>query len=127
MAKEKAPYPLLKKTDNLGRLVYVDWNGVERSIYKYWGNTNKIKLKYQLFHQEVSLDAYSTGGKNMMSYSSGIFDINLPGVWTHKNGDIAFKVKRPMLSAWVKISKAKLWRSDRWLKKINPLFEIDGI
>lgn len=121
----KPSYPLLKKVDNLGRVIYIDWNGVERTIYVYYGNTSKVKLKYRLFHKETSLDAYNTSGKIIISYDAGKLEINIPGVWVHKDGGIDFRVDKVKLKEWKKISKIKLLKN----KSINYdlFFPTDGI
>ncbi len=121
MEKQKVVYPI-RKTDNLGRQTYVDWNGVERTIYKYWGDTKKIKVKYRLYHQEASFDAYDRLGKTIMSYASGTFEINLPRVWSDKNGDISFRTSKRKLLIWTKIAKSK--GGDELFKKFsfNPFF-----
>ena len=103
---KEAKYPI-RKIDNLGRLLYVDWNGIERSVYKYWKDTPNIKVKYRLFHQETSFDAYDTSGKIILSYSSGVFDINLPRLWSNKNGGIGFKIEKHRLLAWRNIANPK--------------------
>jgi pullulanase/glycogen debranching enzyme len=103
---EKPNYPI-KKIDNLGRLLYVDWNGIERSVYKYWKDTINIKVKYRLFHQETSFDVYDTSGKNILSYSSGVFEINLPRLWSDSYGGIGFKIEKNRLLYWRNILNPK--------------------
>ena len=105
--KKHPPFPLLKKTDNLGRTIYVDWNTVERTIYIYYGATTKIKLKYKLFHSETSLYAYDISGNNILSYETGRLELTLPNVWINKEGTIDFRVDRKKLLEWRKISKSK--------------------
>ena len=103
---EQPSYPI-KKIDNLGRTTYVDWNGLERSIYKYWTDTKKVKIKYRLYHQESSVDVYDKMGKNIISYTSGTFEINLPRLWSTKSGEIFFKIEKPRIKEWANISKSK--------------------
>ena len=124
MAQPQPAYPLLKKVDNLGRTIYIDWNGVERTIYVYYGDTSKMKLKYRLFHKETSLDAYDTSGKSILSYDAGKFEINVPGVWISKDGEVNFRVDKIKLKEWKRISKPKkkLWSSKGNLTGLDPFY-----
>jgi len=70
-------YPI-KKFDKLNRMVYVDWNGVERCINIYWGDTNKIKIKYRLWHSDTEVEAYDKNGNSIMKTSSGSLVVRLP-------------------------------------------------
>lgn len=96
-------FPLIKN-DHLGRRIYVDWNGAERSIYQYWDDTKVIKIKYRLYHKDVSFDAYDKTGKNIISYSSGVFDLKLPKFWTDDFGEIFFYTERSKTINWRKIA-----------------------
>jgi hypothetical protein len=99
-------YPLTK-TDHLGRRIYVDWNGAERSIYKYWGDTKSIKIKYRLYHDDASFDAYDKNGTNIISYSSGVLDLRLPRFWTDNQGELFFYIERSRITKWKNICTKK--------------------
>jgi hypothetical protein len=96
------------KFDNLGRRIYVDWNGAERSIYRYWGDTKSVKIKYRLYHDDASFDAYDKNGKNILSYSSGVLEVRLPRFWTSSNGDISFTAERSRMIKWKNICSKKI-------------------
>ena len=59
-------YPLEYK-DKLGRVVYVLDSEFDRTIYKYWFNTNRLKIKYKYFREDVSFSAFSFAGKLILS------------------------------------------------------------
>lgn len=122
MGQANPVYPI-KKTDYLDRPIYVDWNGIERTIYKYWDKTKKVKIKWRLFNQEASFDAYDKNGKNIISYSSGTLEINLPWVWADQQGEIGFKVDKSKLIRWRNISKSSV----RKRHKTNQFFPPDWI
>lgn len=96
-------YPVVKN-DSLGRRIYVDWNGAERSIYKYWNDTKSIKIKYRLYHDDASFDAYDKNGKNVISYSCGVLEMKLPKLWTDSCGELCFCAEKNRIVKWKKIS-----------------------
>lgn len=100
-------YPI-KKFDKLNRMVYVDWNGVERIINIYWDDTNKIKIKYRLWHNDYEVEAYNLKGKIIMKYSAGSFFLKLPRL-TMKDNITSYIVDKNKITEWrEKVAKKRI-------------------
>lgn len=59
-------YPKRYK-DNLGRIIYALENEFERTVFMYYGNTNRIKVKYHYINKDVYIDAFSRTGEIIFS------------------------------------------------------------
>lgn len=98
-AQEKDnPFPI-RKYDDLKRLIYVDYNGIERIINVYWNDTNKIKIKYRLWNKDTEMEAFDKNGKVIIKSSAGIFIADTPHI-NIKNGRLSFKVSQKKLKEW---------------------------
>ena len=93
-------YPI-KKYDHLNRVIYIDWNGVERCINIFWDDTNKIKIKYRLWHSETEVEAFDKKGKVVLQSSAGIVTINFPRL-KFSNGRLFYMVDKKILNEWIK-------------------------
>nr|QBM02753.1 hypothetical protein [uncultured archaeon] len=93
-------YPI-KKFDNLNRVIYIDWNGVERCINVFWGDTNKIKIKYRLWHSETEVEAYDEKGNVIFQSSAGVIVIKFPRLKI-KDGKLLYTVERKKIKEWLK-------------------------
>lgn len=104
---EISEYPI-KKKDNLGRLVYIKWNDIERSANVYWDNTENIKIKYKYYNTDVSFDAYDKAGKNVISYNGGRLDIKLDFIYfnNYDNG-FNFRISKVFNKKWIEITRKK--------------------
>jgi len=91
-------YPI-KKYDKLNRVIYVDWNGVERCINIYWGDTDKIKIKYRLYSSDAEVWAYDKNGKVIIRNVSGKFVLDLPRLKI-KNNIVTYNVDKNKLKEW---------------------------
>jgi len=91
-------YPI-RKYDKLNRLIYIDWNGVERCINIYWDNTEKVKIKYRLYSKDAEVEAYDKNGKVIIKNVSGKFTLDLPKL-KMKNGKISYNVDKNKLKEW---------------------------
>jgi hypothetical protein len=91
-------YPL-KKFDHLNRMVYVDWNGVERCVNVYWGDTNKIKIKYRLWHNDSEVEAYDKNGNIIIRSSAGLLSLRMPRL-VYENGKMAYVVDKKKIEEW---------------------------
>lgn len=94
-------YPI-KKYDHLNRLIYIDWNGIERCINIFWDDTNKIKIKYRLWHSETEVEAYNKKGNIVLKSSAGIVTINFPRLKIDNNGRMIYFVDKKILNEWLK-------------------------
>jgi hypothetical protein len=92
-------YPV-KKFDHLNRLIYVDWNGIERCINIYWGDTNKVKIKYRLWNQEAEVEAYDKNGNVVFETISGAPVLKFPRLKIEK-GRIAYCVDKKKVNEWM--------------------------
>lgn len=63
--KEKT-YPKIYK-DKLNRISYVLENEFQKTIYTFYGESNKIKVKYIYFRNNVYFDAFSKTGEVIFS------------------------------------------------------------
>ncbi len=93
-------YPL-KKYDHLNRLIYVDWNGVERVIKIYWDDTDKVKIKYRLWREETEVEAYDKSGNQIFSSSSGNLSFRLPRLKIEYER-IYYSVDKKKVKEWMK-------------------------
>lgn len=59
-------YPKRYK-DNLGRVIYALENEFERTVFMYYGDTNRIKIKYHYINKDVYIDAFSRTGAIIFS------------------------------------------------------------
>jgi len=91
-------YPI-KKFDSLNRMVYVDWNGVERCANVYWSNTKNVKIKYRYWHQDIEVEAYDKNGIVIMKSSSGILSLKLPRLII-ESGKITYCVDKKKIIEW---------------------------
>lgn len=91
-------YPV-KKYDKLNRLIYVDWNGVERSINIYWDDTEKIKIKYRLWNQEAEVEAFDKNGNKIFSNATGTIVIKLPRIKLEKK-NIFYVIEKKKIAEW---------------------------
>jgi len=91
-------YPI-KKYDKLNRLIYIDWNGVERCINIYWDDTDKVKIKYRLYSKDAEVEAFDKNGKSIMKDASGKFTLNLPHL-SIRNGKVSYSVDKNKLKEW---------------------------
>lgn len=62
----KIEYPK-EYRDKLNRINYVLNNEYQKIIYTYYGETNKIKIKYIYFRKNVYFDAFSKTGEVIFS------------------------------------------------------------
>jgi hypothetical protein len=76
---------MIEKRDKLNRLVYVNFNEVERVIYKYYGNTNKIKIKIRLVSKEQIVEIYNKEGKIIYSDETNNNFIKMKNIKIYKN------------------------------------------
>ena len=93
-------YPI-KKYDNLGRNIYIDWNGVERVVMTYWDYTKQIKIKYRLFHQDQEVIAYDLQGNIIVQKSQGSLKLSLPRLLIFQ-GKMAYAVSLDNIESWKK-------------------------
>jgi len=91
-------YPI-RKYDKLNRVIYIDWNGVERSIYMYWDDTEKVKIKYRLYSSDAEVEAYDKNGKVIIRNVSGKFVLDLPKL-SIRNGRVSYYVDKKKLKEW---------------------------
>lgn len=101
-------YPI-KNFDKLNRMVYVDWNGVERCINVYWDDTDKVKIKYRLWHNDAEVEAYDRNGKTIIKSSSGMVSIRFPRL-TIENRKISYSVEKNKIEEWSKILVSKKYK-----------------
>lgn len=92
---DEQKYPFHKK-DNIGRIVYSKWSNSERSVKKYWGSTNKIKILYKFQGDEVSIDAFDLNGKKVFFYYYGRFFIDLDKLKIDKSF-VFFNIKKSII------------------------------
>ena len=92
-------YPL-RKYDKLNRLIYIDFNGVERVIKIYWDDTEKVKIKYRLWKEDVEVEAYDKNGKKIFSSSGGRFNFELPRIKIRKD-EIFYTVDKKKIKEWM--------------------------
>lgn len=59
-------YPKRYK-DNLGRIIYALENEFERTVFMYYKDTNRIKIKYHYINKDVYIDAFSRTGEIIFS------------------------------------------------------------
>jgi len=102
--QNKEEYPI-KKYDYLNRLIYINWNGTERVINRYWGTSTNIKIKYRIFGKDINTEAYSESGKQIIDYSKGKHDIILERINFNYKGLVSFCVERRKINEWKKIAK----------------------
>lgn len=93
-------YPI-KKYDNLNRLIYVDWNGIERIVNIYWGETDRVKIKYRLWRDEAEVEAFDKSGNQIFSTSRGVTGIKLPRLKIEKD-KIVYVVDKKKITEWLK-------------------------
>lgn len=82
-------------------MIYVDWNGIERSINIYWNDTKKIKIKYRLWHEEADVEAYDINGKVIFQKSAGLYHLKLHRL-NIKNGRLRYVVDKKKVDEWSK-------------------------
>jgi hypothetical protein len=105
MSAPKIEYPI-HKHDNLGRIVYSQWSEYVRVANKYYGATDKVKIKYRFFGNDVAFDAYDQSGTIIMSYSKGNFEFMVANIKLSHN-EISFKMARPMVRKCLSIIKSR--------------------
>ncbi len=94
-----------RKADSLGREYRIDISSTERVLRSFWGNTQNVKVRYHIFHQDVKIDVFDPSGKTIMTNEGGNFKINLPGLWLDNNKQLRFKVVPKIISEWRNLIK----------------------
>jgi len=92
----------IKKYDYLNRLIYIDWDGNEKIINKYWGKSKSIKIKYRIFGNDINTEAYDEQGKLIINYMKGRNLILLDRIRVDNFGIIEFKVDKNIMKRWRK-------------------------
>jgi hypothetical protein len=59
--------------DNLNRVNYILHNEFEKTIYTFYGDTNKIKVKYIYYRKNIYFDVFSKSGDVIFSNVSNNF------------------------------------------------------
>lgn len=90
-------YPI-KKFDHLDRMIYVDWNGIERCINIFWDDTKKIKIKYRLWYNETEVEAYDKKGNIILQSSTGIMKFPRLKI---KDGILFYVVEGKKIKEWL--------------------------
>lgn len=88
-------YPM-EYHDRLGRLVYCLDNEFERTVFVYYGDTGKLKVKYQYFNKDVYFDVFSKTGELVFSSISN--NIHQTNIERKHDGSIDFIVNPKKLS-----------------------------
>lgn len=96
---EPGKYPI-KQYDNLGRLIYIDHNGVERTLYRYWHDTRMVKIIYRYLGMDMTFDAYTQDGTKIISYVWGRLEVTLPGLKVHNGRIASFGVHPTVMADW---------------------------
>lgn len=64
--------------DKLNRVVYVLLNEYEKIIYTFYGETNRIKVKYIVFKKNIYFDVFSRTGEVIFSnVTNNFFDCRI--------------------------------------------------
>jgi hypothetical protein len=95
---------MIEKRDKLNRLVYVNFNEVERVIYKYYGNTNKIKIKIRLVSKEQIIEIYNKEGRIIYSDETNNNFIKMKNIKIYKN-KISIKLPNEIRKEYLNIYK----------------------
>lgn len=95
---------MIEKRDKLNRLVYVNFNEVERVIYKYYGNTNKIKIKIRLVSKEQIIEIYNKEGNIIYSDEASNNFIKMKNIKIYKN-KISIKLPNEIRKEYLEIYK----------------------
>jgi hypothetical protein len=90
----------IKKYDSLGRMIYVDWNGIERCINVFWDDTSKVKIKYRLWHDETEVEAFDKNGNVVFKSSSGVVIVKFPKL-KFKDGRLFYTVDSQKIKEWL--------------------------
>lgn len=90
----------IKKYDHLNRMIYVDWNGIERCINIFWDDTDKIKIKYRLWNNETEVEAYDLKGNVVFKRSTGVMVVDFPRL-KMKNNKMFYIVDKKKIDEWL--------------------------
>ena len=105
MIQDNVEYPI-KKYDHLNRMIYVDWNGVERCVNIFWENTKNIKIKYRLWSEESEIEAYDKSGNVIIHCSAGKLSVKLPR-FRMDNEKIKYIVDKKKIKEWIQKLESK--------------------
>lgn len=89
-------FPSIHK-DRLGRVIYAVHSEFERSVFRYYGDTSKIKVKYHYYNDDFYIDTFSRNGDVIFStFSRNVFESH---VERKCDGTIEFVVHPNKLAA----------------------------
>jgi len=94
-------FPFHKK-DNLGRVIYTKWNDRNRTIKKYWGTTQNIKIIYKFYGEDIAVSAFDEKGVVRISYSGDEFNIAFKNIVVNDK-EFFVKIKRKFVNHWKKL------------------------
>lgn len=88
-------YPKRYKDKN-GRIVYSQENEFERVVLIYYGDTDRIKIKYHYFHKDLYVDVFSKSGQIIFSTVSD--NVNETHVEKKPDGTLDFIISPQKLA-----------------------------
>lgn len=95
---------MIEKKDKLNRVIYRNLNDVERVIYKYYGNTNKIKIAIRLISKEQIVNIFNKEGQIIYSDEKKSGFIKLKNIKIYKN-QIVIKLPNEVRKQYLDIYK----------------------
>lgn len=98
------------KTDKLNRVIYKKLNDVERFIFKYYGDTNKLKIVIKLFNQTETADVFDKNGDLIFYNSDGFNNFDLSCIKIYNNTisiKLPIEIRDEYLNILKKLRKTK--------------------
>lgn len=95
---------MVEKKDKLNRVIYRNLNDVERVIYKYYGNTNKLKVIIRLISKEQIVNIFNKKGDLIYSDEKKCSFIKLKNIKIYKN-QIVIKLPNEIRKQYLDIYK----------------------
>lgn len=92
--ESKNKYPI-EYHDKLGRVVYCLSNQFERTVFVYYEDSNRIKVKYQYFNKDVYFDVFSRSGQLIFSSISN--NVHQTNIEKKHDGSLDFIVNQEKL------------------------------
>ena len=76
---------MIVKKDELDRIIYKKLNDVERFLFKYYEDTNKMKVAIRLISKEQVVDIFDRKRNVIYTSENGINSVNLSSIKIYKN------------------------------------------
>jgi hypothetical protein len=94
---KETTYPKIYR-DKLNRINYIIQNEFQKTIYTFYGDSNKIKVKYVYFRKNVYFDVFSKTGEVIFSTVEDNYSSTVEKKYDGTIGFIIHPIKKNLIN-----------------------------